>query len=305
LAVEQSSAPGQITSFERELVLAQGGNALARTRAILVAMALTSLLLPGDQGWCGPIFNRVMKSGTVRLGLPYNRVPQGFLKPNGEWVGFEVDLGTEMAKHMNLKLEAVKVNDKTWPTMLAEGRIDAALCRIRHTRSLEGEYDFSIAYFFDSVCALIPKGGFKSTSDFKGHKIAAVQGSSAEKTAMRLLRESGDESAEKNVVSYPDRASCFMALGREKVSAWVDSGVVLLEYASRSPGRFELMPVSHATEEIAVALPQDDSAWRDLINFTIQDMAADGSLKKVYDQWFGPDTPYPFPNRRSIGIWSE
>jgi polar amino acid transport system substrate-binding protein len=246
-----------------------------------------------------------MKSGTVRLGLPYNRVPQGFLKPTGEWVGFEVDLGTEIAKHMNLKLEVVKVNDKTWPTMLAEGRIDAALCRIRHTRSQEGEYDFSVPYFFDSLCALIPKGGFKTPSDLKGHKVAAVQGSSAEKTAMRLLKESGDDSSEKNVVSYPDRPSCFMALGREKVSAWVDSGLVLLEYASRSSGRFELMPASPAAEEIAAAVPQDDSAWRDLINFTIQDMAADGSLRKVYDQWFGPDTPYPFPSRRSIEIWSE
>jgi polar amino acid transport system substrate-binding protein len=267
-------------------------------------MALASLLLPADQGWCGPVFERVMKSGTVRLGLPYNRVPQGFLKPTGEWVGFEVDLGTEMAKHMNLKLEAVKVNDKTWPTMLADGRIDAALCRIRHTRSLEGEYDFSVPYFFDSLYALVPKGGFKAASDLKGRKVGAVQGSSAEKTAMRMLKVTGDDSAEKNVISYPDRPSCFLALGRDKVSAWVDSGVVLLEYASRSPGRFELVPASQAAEEIAAAVPQDDSAWRDLINFTIQDMAADGSLKKIYDQWFGPDTPYPFPSRRPIEIWS-
>ncbi|MBI4963345.1 MAG: transporter substrate-binding domain-containing protein [Desulfomonile tiedjei] len=278
---------------------------MARARALLTAMAVTSLLMSADLGQCGPVFERVMKSGTIRLGLPYNRVPQGFLKPTGEWVGFEVDLGTEMAKHMNLKLEAVKVNDKTWPTLLAEGRIDAALCRIRHTRSVEGEYDLSVAYFFDSLYALIPKGGLKTISDFKGHKVAAVQGSSAEKTAMRLLKESGDDSAEKNVISYPDRPSCFMALGREKVSAWVDTGTVLLEYASRSPGRFELMPVSQSVEEIAAAMPQDDSAWRDLINFAIQDMAADGSLKKIYDQWFGPETPYPFPSRRSIEIWSE
>lgn len=278
---------------------------MARTRVILMAIAVAGMIMPADQGQCGPIFSRVMKSGTLRLGVPYNRVPQGFLRPTGEWVGFEVDLGSEMARHMNLKLDAVKVNEKTWPTMLAEGRIDAALCRIRHTRSLESEFDFSVPYFFDSLHALIPKGGFKTVSDLKGHKIGAVQGSSAEKTAMRLLKDAGDDSAEKNVVSYPDKPSCFMALGREKVSAWIDSGMVLLEYASRSPGRFELIPASHSVEEIAVAVPQDDSSWRDLVNFTIQDMAADGSLKKMYDQWFGPDTPYPFPIRRSIEIWSE
>lgn len=266
---------------------------------------LAAMCIPGGDAWCGPIFDRVTKSGVLRLGVAYNRYPQGFVKPTGEWVGFEVDLATEMARHMNLKLEAVKVSDKSWPSQLSSGRIDAALCRIRHTRSLESEFDFSVPYFFDSMHLLVGKGGAKSPADLKGQKIAAVQGSSAEKAAMKVLRDAGDESPEKNVISYPDRPSCFMALGREKVGAWLDSGMVLLEYASRSPGRFQLIPVSDAVEEIAVALPQDDSAWRDLVNFTIQDMAADGSLKRIYDQWFGPESPYPFPARRAIDIWSE
>jgi polar amino acid transport system substrate-binding protein len=152
---------------------------------------------------------------------------------------------------------------------------------------------------------LVAKSGIKSPADLKGQKIAAVQGSSAEKAAMKLLRDAGDEAGEKNVISYPDRPSCFMALGRDKVAAWLDSGLVLLEYASRSPGRFQFVPFSDSVEEIAVALPQDDSAWRDLINFTIQDMAADGSLKRIYDQWFGSGTQHPFPARRPMDIWSE
>ena len=241
----------------------------------------------------------------VRIGVPHNITPQGFLTPAGEWVGFEVDFASELARHMNLKLERVKVTDKNWASMLSRGLIDAALCRIRHTRSLEAEFDFSVPYFFDSQQMLVLKGMFKSAADLKDKQISAVQGSSAEKTAMRLLREAGDRSAEKNVVSFPDRPSCFMALGREKVSAWLDSGMVLLEYAAKSPGRFELIDASEAVEEVAVALPQDDSAWRDLINFAIQDLAADGSLKKIYDKWFGPDTPYAFPNRRSIEVWHE
>ncbi len=47
--------------------------------------------------------------------------------------------------------------------------------------------------------------------------------------------------------------------------------MILLEYSSKSPGRFELVSAGDAVEEVAIALPQDDSAWRALINFTIQD----------------------------------
>jgi polar amino acid transport system substrate-binding protein len=282
-----------------------GGKPLLRLRACLAALVVTGLLTVPDEGACGPVYDRVMKTGTVRIGVPYNRIPQGFLKPTGEWVGFEVDLASEMASHTKLKLETVKVNDKTWRTMLSGGRIDAALCRIKHSRSLESEFDFSIPYFFDCTQVLIIKGGIKSVADLKGRKIAAMQGSPAEKAAMKVLRDAGDDAAEKNVVSYPDRPSCFLALGREKVSGWVDSGTTLLDYASRSPGRYELLPVSERLEPIAVALPQDDSAWRDFINFTIQDMAADGSLKTLYDRWFGPDPPHPFPIRGTVEVWSE
>lgn len=274
-------------------------------RIILPGLMLLFILVPPHLGHCGEVFDRVMKRGAVRLGVPYNHIPQGFLEGDGKWVGFEVDMASELARHMDLKLELVKVNDRTWGSMLSAGRIDAAMCRIRHTRSLETQFDFSVPYFFDAVHILVLKGRFKNPSELAGQKIAAVQGTLPEKEAMRLLRDAGDKMAEKNVVSYPDRPSCFMALGREKVSAWIDSGMSLIEYASRNPGRFELLTVTERVEPVAIAVPPNDSAWRDLVNFTIQDMAADGSLKKIYDKWFGPKTPYAFPMRRTIEIWPQ
>ena len=277
----------------------------AHGTAVFFALTFFVLCALSQPAWCGPVFERATKSGTIKLGLPYNFVPQGFMKPTGEWVGFEVDLGEELARHLNLKLEKVKVNDKTWGQMLSTGRIDAAFCRIRHTRSLESQFDFSVPFFFDSLKILVPKGSIKTVSDLKAQKIAAVQGSSAEKAAMRLLKDAGDEQAQKNVVSFPDRPSCFMAMGRDKIAGWIDTGMTLLEYSFRNPARFDMIDVSNSLEEVSVALPQDDSAWRDLINFAIQDMVADGSLYRIYDQWFGTDTPYPFPRKRSIEIWPE
>ncbi|MFZ5868738.1 MAG: transporter substrate-binding domain-containing protein, partial [Thermodesulfobacteriota bacterium] len=266
---------------------------------------LTAVLLYCDQAVAGPVFDRVGKSGTVRFGVPYNRIPQGFLDPSGQLVGFEVDLAQEMARRIGRKLDMVKVGDRNWGPLLSEGKIDAAMCRVRHTRSLESAFDFSVPYFFDAPHILVVKGKFKNPTELKGQKIAAVQGTIGEREAMRILKQAGDEAAEKNVISYPDRPSCFMALGREKVAAWIDSGMILLEYLSKKTGRFELLRASDTVEGVAVALPQNDSAWRDLVNFTIQDMASDGTLKKIYQKWYGPDTPYAFPMMRDIEIWPD
>lgn len=278
---------------------------MRRIGLAVLPVVVIAIVLQAGNGTCGTVFDRVTKTGVARIGVPYNRVPQGFIDPNGKWVGFEVDLARELARHMNLKPDVVKINDRTWGPALLAGRIDAAMCAIRHTRSLDAKYDFSVPYFYDSVRILVMKGVIKTPEELKGHKIAAVQGSLFETEAMKLLRSVNDEMAEKNVVSYPDRPSCFMALGREKVAAWIDSGIVLLEYASRSSGRFQLIKGNEAPVPLAVAVPQDDSAWRDLINFAIQDMAADGSLTKIYDKWFGPDTPHAFKTGRTLDIWPE
>jgi polar amino acid transport system substrate-binding protein len=278
---------------------------LAHWRIVFVALVSVLLTLTTGEGQCGTVYNRVMKIGTMRIGAPYNLIPQGFFNQSGEWVGFEVDLVAEMARHMNLKVEIIKVNERTWGPMLSRGSIDAALCRIIHSRTSEREFDFSVPYFFDSPHLMVLKGRFKAIADLKGNRIAAVHGSFAEMMAVKILEQAGDEMSGKHVISLPDGPACFLELGQEKVAAWLDSGMTLLEYASQSPSRYELMPTSHSVQEVAVALPQNDSAWRHLINAAIQDMAADGSFKRIYDQWFGPDSKHPFPMRRPIDIWPE
>jgi polar amino acid transport system substrate-binding protein len=271
----------------------------------IVLAALVLVLSSLTHVEAGPVYDRVTKSGVIRLGVPYNLVPQGFLNAQGEWVGFEVELAEQLAKHLNLRLETTRVNDKTWRSLLAKGMIDGSFCRIRHTRSVDREFDLSEAYFHDTHQILALKGVFRSVNDCKGQKIGVVQGKSSEKAAMKLLRNLGDEQAENNVVSYPDAGSCFMALSKSKVAGWMDSGLTLLEYASRHQGRFEMIEALDNPQGLAIALPSDDSAWRDLVNFALQDMALDGSLDKVFDRWFGLQTPYPFPRRRSLEIWPE
>ena len=44
---------------------------------------------------------------------------------------------------------------------------------------------------------------------------------------------------------------------------------------------------------LALGIRQNDAAFRDLVNFTLQEMAAEGYFGALYDDWFGTDPPYP------------
>lgn len=61
---------------------------------------------------------------------------------------------------------------------------------------------------------------------------------------------------------------------------------------------FSITTFSSGGVPLAIALPTDDSALRDLVNLTLQDMWADGAFTRLFQRWFpdqtiNPITPWP------------
>jgi len=273
------------------------------TALVLMVLAGPSVCL------AGPTYDKVNKDGAVSVGLMYESIPAAYFNDKNEWVGFDVDIATEVVKRIggymgkNLKMERVKLNNKTRISFLTSGRIDMSAANMTHKRERDKTIDFSITYFFDGQKILAKKGKFKSHKDFVGKKLASMQGTTSEKNAVALLKQLGDKNAEKNVISFQDEPSCFLALKQGKVAGWTTDSTILIGYAAKEPGKYELVGDFFSNEPYGIGVPQDDSAWRDAINFALQDMWNDGTYKKIYDKWYGPKTPYYFPLTEKIETW--
>jgi ABC-type amino acid transport substrate-binding protein len=96
----------------------------------------------------------------------------------------------------------------------------------------------------------------------------------------------------------PGRAQ-FLPLAPDQVAAALADGSVQLAIGSiQRVGEnerrmdFSLTTFHSAGVPLAVALPMNDSGLRDLVNFTLQDMLADGTLGRIFQRWF-PDQPAP------------
>jgi polar amino acid transport system substrate-binding protein len=88
-----------------------------------------------------------------------------------------------------------------------------------------------------------------------------------------------------------------------RVAGWSTDSTILLGYAAQEPGKWEVIGDFISDEPYGIGLPQDDSALRDAVNFAIQDMWTDGAYMKIYDKWYGPNTPYAFPMSGKIEMW--
>ncbi|HNQ86347.1 MAG TPA: transporter substrate-binding domain-containing protein [Deltaproteobacteria bacterium] len=272
----------------------------------LVALVVMTIAGPV---FAGATYDKVAKSGVVRVGMMYNSIPAAYFNDKNEWVGFDVDIAEEVVRRIgasmgkDLKAERIKVNNKTRISFLTSDQIDMSVANMTHKRERDRTIDFSITYFFDGQKVLAKKGKFKALKDFKGKKLASMQGTTSEKNAMELLKKLGDPNATKNVISFQDEPSCFLALQQDKVAGWSTDSTILLGYAAKEPGKYELVGDFFSSEPYGIGVPQNDSDWRDAINFAIQDMWADGTYKKIYDKWYGPKTPYYFPLTEEIEMW--
>ena len=271
-------------------------------------VALVVMVLAGPV-FAGAIYDKVEKSGVVRVGMMYNSIPAAYFNDKNEWVGFDVDIAEEVVKRIggymgkNLKAERIKVNNKTRISFLTSDQIDMSVANMTHKRERDKTIDFSITYFFDGQKILAKKGKFKSLNDFKGKKLASMQGTTSEKNAMELLKKLGDPNATKNVISFQDEAACFLALQQDKVAGWTTDSTILIGYAAKEPGKYELVGDFFSSEPYGIGVQQNDSDWRDAINFALQDMWADGTYKKIYEKWYGSKTPYYFPLTEEIEMW--
>ncbi|MEF2146104.1 MAG: transporter substrate-binding domain-containing protein [Desulfovibrionaceae bacterium] len=269
----------------------------------IAALTVLAALLTISFAFAGPTYDRVMKDKKAKVGLMANAKPAGFINEKGEWLGFDVDIATEICKRIGVEIEKVQVNNKTRVTMVQTGQIDMSLANMTHKRERDKSIDFSITYFFDGQKFLVKKGAFTKWEDLVGKKIASMQGTTSELNVRALLKKLGDPDADKNVISYQNEAECFQALKMGRVAAWSTDSTLLIGYAAEEPGQFELIGDFFSDEPYGAGLPQDDSAWRDAVNFALQDMWNDGTYMTIYNKWYGPDSKWTFPLTSKIEMW--
>ncbi|MBG0789876.1 MAG: ABC transporter substrate-binding protein [Desulfovibrionaceae bacterium] len=272
-------------------------------RVLKITAMAALLLMAASVAFAGPTYDRVMSTKVVKAGISNQGIPFGFIDDKNEWVGFDVDMATEIAKRLDAKLEKVVVNNNTRISFVQTNppKVDMVLSNMTHKRVRDEKIDFSITYFFDGQKFLAKKGAVKDVKDLANMKIGSMQGTTSIVNATAYLKELGNPNPK--VTGYDGEVAMFEALRSGRVQAISTDSTILLGYAAKVPGQFELVGDFISDEPYGVGLPQDDSAWRDAVNFAIQDIWNDGTYLKIYDKWFGPDSKYPFPLTSKIEMW--
>jgi polar amino acid transport system substrate-binding protein len=292
---------------------------MKKTSILLLVFALfLSFTLPAAAAEKS-ILDVVKERGVVRIGHGNTTPPMNYLDEQGNLVGFDVDLGEEIAKRLEVKIERVLVDNKTRIAFLANGAIDISLANISQTRSREEQMDYAQPpYFWTGKIFYAKKGKFKSIANLVGKKIGVDQGSNAyiaapqeiakySKTAPKSASfKSSDEfkaamekwlkENEKNMSSFQNSSEGFMALKLGKIDAYSQDAQIMAAVADKLGAEYQAVGgAMYSPGLYGIGVPPNDSKWRDKISFILQDILKDGTYENIYQKWFGTKGKFPLP----------
>jgi len=247
--------------------------------------------------------DRVAEDGVVRVGVRNDNPPLSFIDDSGEWVGFDIDLANAMADQLGVELELVVVDETTRIGFLQDGRVDMSIASMNHTRQRDDAIDFSVTYFWDNQSFLIRSGEYGAIEDLFGAKVAANAGSSAIPSWREYSAAAG--APEPEIVEFTDKLAAMQALRDGAVEGYTEDNITMLALAAGDP-ELELLPGGHNPVQFGIGVPNNDSAWRDQVNYALQDLWKAGTYQEIYDHWFtGPDAMVELPLGGEMEIWPE
>jgi len=255
-------------------------------RATLLALGGVVALVVSSSAQAGSTLDEVKARGTLVAGVRYDSPPFGYLDPSGKVVGFDIDLISDIAKRLGVGIELVQVTAKTRIPMIESGKIDVIAAVLTHTRERDRVIDFSISYLLDGQRLLVKKGSdIRGVGDLKGKTVSAVQGSYNEGIIRKLAPEA-------KILVFQEYPQAFLALKQGLADAFTTTATILEGISKKDPD-FESVGELLTSEPIAFGMRENDSKWRDAINFALQDMVADGTYKTFFKKYL--TLPYHAP----------
>jgi len=226
---------------------------------------------------------QLVKAGqlTTCTHLPY---PPFQSEINGKVQGFDVSLIDLVAKDLGVKQQILDTPFENFKTgaFLNSGECDVAAAGMTITAERKKNVDFSDPYFEATQAVLVDKkSGISSFADLKGKKV----GAQAQTTGEDYAKSKGLDP-----VSFESSDAVLNGLRTGQVEAVVIDYPVVQGWLKdkANAAAFEVAEQINTGEQYGFTVKKGNTKLREAINKAIADAKADGTYKKLYEQWIGP-----------------
>lgn len=252
---------------------------MKRILAVLAVVLTFAMLLAGCSGASG-------SGKTFTVGFDKEFPPMGFVADDGSYVGFDLDLAAEVAKRLGMELKLQPIDWSAKNMELDSGNIDCIWNGFT-INGREDEYTWTQPYMNNNqIVVVLENSPITSFADISG-KIIAVQDDSSALTAIE--GNTAFASLPSEIIKTTTNLNALMELETGAVDAVVMDEIVARYNIEKKGAGYRVLDEVVGAEKFGVGFKLGNTALRDKVEKTLLEMAKDGTLAKISNEWFGKD----------------
>ncbi len=227
-----------------------------------------------------PHLLKIKKEGKIVIGTDATFPPFEFLNENGEIVGFDIDLGTEIAKDLKVNAEFKNIPWDELFFALERGEVDLILAGVTITLERAEKMDFSKPYFNAGQIIVTKKEKLdliKTPEDVRGKTIGVQRNTTGEEKAKELTDPS-------LVIGFDDYQKAIEALIEDRVEIVLVDFPTGVELVKKDPN-LTLIGEPLTNEFYGVVVKKGEKALLEKVNTTIDRLKTQGILKDLERKW--------------------
>lgn len=236
---------------------------------------------------------QLKEAGKLTIGSDIAFPPFESVDPaTNEPVGFDIDLGNEIATRLGLTAEFINTGfDALFTQSLPQGQFDIGISAITVKQERQASIDFTVPYFkADLSLAVAEDSDVETIEDLEGQLLGAQAGTTGEDCANVIK----DRVGATDVRTFETAPQAFDDLSAGRIAGVVNDLPATRVILSQRSGIVIAQLID--TEEVyAIAIGKQKPDLRIAINGALTEMFDDGTYAEIYMKWFEVEPPFDLP----------
>lgn len=229
--------------------------------------------------------DKIKQAGEMKVAMSGAYPPFNFVNEKNEVVGFDADIGREIARRLGVKLVIITT---AWDGILAgllANKYDVICGSMTITSKRLEAVDFVGPYYRSGRGVFVRAGdNYATLADFKGHKVGVGLGETHEKFAR--------EQEGWIVQTYKGLPELLLDLENKRIDTIVVdmvTGLLAMNKGGKAIKKLEIPGVEGGDDKIGIAIRKNNPQLKEAMQKALDAMMADGTYKKIAMEWIGYD----------------
>ena len=245
---------------------------------------ISIFLLAGGAVHAQAALDNVMKSKTLKVAIPTDYPPYGFVGPDMAPQGLDVDMARLIATKMGVKVELVPVTSANRIPYLQTKKADLVISTLGKNAEREKVIDFSAAYapFFQAVYAA-KSMNIKSFADMGGKSVAVTRGAMEDQELAKVAPSNVDYKR------FEDNNATIAAFVAGQTQTIATSAAVAGHMMQKNPALGAEYKLLLKDSPCFIGIAKGEDALKAKVNEIIAAAKKDGTLDTMSKKYLGKE----------------